>query len=134
MTWIKRIVYHDGGRREAGFRMPAEGDCVVRALSIVTGTKYLITRQSLQILCGKERGPNKSDVDNGVYAKTYQRFLKALPGVRRGRCRTWQELPTTGRVFVELGEHVVAYIDGVIYDTFDPVERPDEIKGYWHFG
>jgi hypothetical protein len=35
---------------------------------------------------------------------------------------------------VELDGHVVAYIDGVIYDTYDPVEKPDQVLGYYRFG
>jgi hypothetical protein len=132
-TWIKRISYNDGGRRAAGFKTVQVGDCVNRALAILTGD-YQRIRRSLEELCGRERGPNRSSPDGGVYPRTYQKLLRELGVERRHRARAWPEIPQQGRFMVELDGHVVAYIDGVIYDTYDPVEKPDQVLGYYRFG
>ena len=134
MSWIKRISYNDGGRRAAGFKTVQMGDCVNRALAIVTGKDYMTTRRILNDFIGKERGPNRSCPDNGVFPKTYEKFLKSLGAGKMIKIKEWSELPETGRCFVVLEGHVVAYIDGVFHDTYDPVERGVQLEGYYAIG
>lgn len=130
MTWIKRISYNDGGRRAAGFRTVQMGDCVCRALSIIMGQDYALTHRILKELCVKDSG----DPETGIYPKTYRRILKQLKAGPMKPVRRWSDLPQQGKIFVVMEEHVVAVIDGVIHDTYDPAERPDNLQGYYHFG
>ena len=134
MTWIKRISYNDGGRRAAGFKTVQVGDCVNRALSILTGSPYNDVRNQLIELCGKERGKDKSHPETGIYPKTYKKFLKNLGVTRLNKVTSWEDLPQEGRALVVLDQHVVALIDGVFYDTYDPVEKPADLQGYYRFG
>ena len=131
MNWIKRIMYNDGGRVRAGFPS-SSGDCVVRALSILTGAEYESVRTTLQIYIARERG-SRSDVENGVYPKTYKKFLKTVDVLGWRNVTKWEQVPTEGKLMVVLGAHVVAVIDGVIHDTFDPVdaEHCGKIFGYY---
>ena len=134
MTWIKRISYNDGGRRAAGFKTVQAGDCVNRALAILTGEDYMAIRRILDDLCGKERGLDRSSPETGIYPKTYKKFLKSLGVSKMKSAAAWSDLPQEGRVLVVLEGHVAAYIDGVIHDTYDPVEKPNDLQGYYEFG
>lgn len=134
MNWIKRISYNDGGRRAAGYKTVQVGDCVNRALAILTNTPYNDVRRILDDLCGKERGQDRSCPENGIYPKTYEKFLKAKGVGKMIKVSSWPELPQTGKFLVVLEGHVAAYIDGVIHDTYDCVEKPNDLQGYYHFG
>lgn len=120
----------DGGRAAAGFR-GATGDCVTRAISIVTGIPYREVYDALNELAAQERpwrGRKRSSSRKGVFRRTYRRYLAALgwqwvPTMRIGSGCTVHlradELPK-GRLIVKVSHHLVAVIDGVIYDTHDP--------------
>lgn len=133
MNWIKRITYNDGGRLAAGFVHNQTGGCVVRALSIVTGKGYVWAQDVLNLYIGRERSLPRSDIDDGVYQQTFQRVLKANGAGRFIRIKRWNQLPTSGRLFVVTEHHALAYIDGVIHDTFDPVDGQDagQMIGYY---
>ena len=134
MTWIKRISYNDGGRRAAGYKTVQEGDCVNRALAILTDTPYDVVRRMLNDACGKERGKDRSHPDHGIYPKTYQRILRELGVGKLVKITSWKEVPSTGRFMVVQREHVAAVIDGVVNDTYDPVENLTDVQGYYRFG
>ena len=134
MNWIKRISYNDGGRRAAGLKTVQMGDCVNRALAIASGKDYMTIRRILVEFCDKERGQDRSHPDRGIYPKTYKKVLKALGVGAMVKVNSWQALPPEGRLMIVQDEHVVAVIDGVINDTYDPVEKPTAIQGYYRFG
>lgn len=134
MNWIKRISYNDGGRRAAGYKTVQVGDCVNRALAILTGLPYNDVRRILNEACGKERGEDRSCPETGIYPKTYQKILRTLGVGKLVKITQWQQLPEQGRYLVVLDQHVVAYIDGVFHDTYDPVEKAAELEGYYSFG
>ncbi len=128
--WIKRISYNDGGRRAAGFKTVQMGDCVCRALSIVTGQDYMTTHRILKELCVKDQ----EHPDTGIYPETYRKILKKIRAGRMKKVSRWEDLPEQGRIFAVMEEHVVAVIDGVINDTYDPVERQHSLQGYYRIG
>lgn len=124
------LVFSDGGKKEAGFSGNA-GDCVVRAIAIVSGKPYIEVYNALNALSKFERrGKRKRGISNsrtGVYRTTYERYLKSLgftwvPTMHIGQgCKTHlkaSELPS-GRIICTLSKHLTAVIDGIIYDTHD---------------
>ena len=126
-----RFVYDDGGRTAAGFAAKAPGDCVTRAMAIATGLDYRWIYDEINALAQCERprqGHSRSHARSGVYKETWKRLLVDLgwewtPTMRIGSGCTVhlcaEELPS-GRLIVQVSKHVVAVIDGVIFDTHDP--------------
>lgn len=127
MEW----VYNDGGRAEAGFKGQT-GDCVCRAIAIVTGKPYrevydLINEYGKRERTGK-RKKSVSSARTGVYPATIRKIMKDLgwewhPTMSIGSgCKVHlkaDELPA-GRIMVSVSRHECAVIDGVIHDTYDP--------------
>ncbi len=74
------------------------------------------------------------DPCTGIYPKTYRRILKGMKVGRMIKVRSWDKLPQQGKIFAVMEEHVVAIIDGVINDTYDPVERQHDLLGYYRIG
>lgn len=130
--WIKQIRYNDGGRIASGFQSSA-GDCAVRALSILTGSGYMNVRNRMLDIISRERGIRSCVEKEGVYLKTIRKFLKPVCGFTWYSNTKWDKLPTEGRLLVVCDYHAVAVIDGVINDTFDPVNRTfaGKMRGYY---
>ena len=125
------FVFSDGGRQEAGFKGFA-GDCVTRSIAIVTGKPYREVYTALNALGKSERitkrNRRKSNARTGVGRHTYERYLKSLgfkwvPCMHIGSgCQIHlkaEELPA-GRLVIRLSGHVTAFIDGKIYDIYNP--------------
>jgi len=122
-------VWDDGGRNAAGKRGRAN-DCVVRAIAIATNEAYRDVYRSLI-----------ARVRDGVHREKYQSYLES---------RGWQWTPTMGigtgciihlsarelppgRLIVKISKHMVAVIDGIIHDTYDPSRNGNRcIYGYFH--
>ena len=139
------FVYDDGGRSAAGFKGHT-GDCVVRAIAIATGLPYrsvyddlfYLTKEA-QKLGIRMRGKNASP-RFGVPKAVFDSYLEVLgwtwtPTMKFGQgCTTHldtAELPS-GRLVVQVSKHVVAIIDGVIHDTYDPSRGGTRcVYGYW---
>lgn len=130
MKW----VYDDGGRTEAGFKGEA-GDCVCRAISIVTEKPYKEVYDLINEFAKKERigkrKMKKSSARTGVYKPTIRKVMthlgyKWIPTMHIGSGCTVHlnadELPS-GRIVVNVSHHTTAVIDGVIHDTYDPNDR-----------
>ena len=136
-----KVIYDDGGRSESGFKGNA-GDCVTRAIAIVTGKSYKEVYDALwdginDFAHGKSkeaklasRGEGKLGTTprNGVYKKVYDKYLKSIgmkwvPTMHIGSgCKVHlkeDELPS-GKIICRLSRHLTAVIDGVIHDTYDP--------------
>lgn len=126
-----KFAFHDGGRKSAG-RKGTAGDCVCRAIAIITGKPYQEVYDELNAEATKERRSKRkrkiSSARTGVYKHTSSRYLQRLgftwhPTMFVGRgCKTHlrsDELPS-GRLIVAVSKHLTAVIDGVIHDTHDP--------------
>ena len=138
------FIYHDGGRRAAGYQ-GSTGDCVVRAIAIATQIPYQQVYDALNELAKDERtGKRKRGVSssrNGVYRFTYDRYLKSLgwtwkPTMQIGSgCKVHlrsDELPM-GRLIVSVSRHMTAVVDGAICDTHDPSRNGTRcVYGYWY--
>lgn len=127
MSW----QYNDGGREAAGF-LGDSGDCVVRAIAIATSLPYKHVYDQINVLSKGERVSKrkrrKSSAREGVYRQTYQKYLESLgwkwtPTMNIGSgCKVHldpKELPG-GRLIVRVSKHMVAMIDGVVHDRYDP--------------
>ena len=133
MEW----VYNDGGRAAAGYK-GTTGDCVCRAIAIVTERPYKEVYDVINEYAKRERtGKRKrgiSSARNGVYKETIRKVaahfgLKWIPTMKIGQgCKvhlTAEELPA-GRLVVSISGHEVAVIDGVVHDTYN-----SSIKQYY---
>lgn len=124
------LVIDDGGRKAAGFK-GATGDCVTRAIAIAVGLPYVVVYNALNDLAKLERPRGKrkrSNARTGVNRPTYHKLLLDLgatwvPTMSIGSgCKVHlraDELPA-GRLVVRCSKHVVAVIDGVMHDEYDP--------------
>ncbi len=124
------IVQNDGGRSASGY-VDQTGDCVTRAIAIVTGKSYQEVYEEIQARSLKERlGKRKKTRSNprtGVHKPLWKKYCKDLgmtwvPTMLIGSgCKVHlkpEELPK-GKLVVAVSKHLVAVIDGVIHDTHD---------------
>ncbi|GAC1494269.1 MAG: hypothetical protein NVS1B13_24690 [Flavisolibacter sp.] len=139
-----KFNYNDGGRSAAGFKGNA-GDCVTRAIAIVTGMPY---KDIYEILSKGNAEQRKSKYDKkskagvrtasrgiNVNRKWFRDLMKSFglkwqPTMFVGQgCKVHlnaNELPK-GKLIVSVSKHWVAVIDGVIQDTYNPSERGSTI-------
>lgn len=135
-----QFIYSDGGREASGYTGKT-GDCVTRAIAIVTGKPYKEVYDALNQLSKSERtGSRKKKTSNsrtGVYRSSYHKYLlslgyKWIPTMRIAQgCKVHlraDELPA-GRLVVSLSRHLTAVIDGVIHDTYNCSERGGTVYG-----
>jgi len=136
MTDSIQFTYDDGGRAAAGFK-GRTNDCAVRAIAIATEQSYQQTYDDLTFLkkLWSEKGRSKAakrnkstSVRDGVHPEVCKPYILQLgwnwtPTMRIGQgCKVHlkaDELPS-GRLICRLSGHIVAVIDGVIHDTYDP--------------
>ena len=139
-----KFVYCDGGRSNY-FKAKNVGDCVCRAIANATGMDYKEVYDELNRCCKETRLPKKrrtksSSARNGVYRKTYEKYLEELgwkwtPTMLIGQgCKVHldeKELPT-GTIIVRLSRHLACVKDGVLYDTYDCTRDGTRcVYGYW---
>lgn len=135
-------TYSDGGRAAAGFK-GSTGDCVTRAIAIAMGRPYPDVYDELNKLAERERPRGKkkrSSARTGVHIPTIRRYMaemgwKWTPTMHVGSGCTVHlrpdELPD-GRLVVSVSKHIVAVVNGVIYDTHDPSRDGTRcVYGYW---
>lgn len=122
-----KVIITDGGRSKY-FQGHSPGDCVTRAIAIVTGLDYKVVYDELNKTVKSQRTKYKGSSRNGHYKETYDKYLKSLgytwvPTMKIGSgCKVHlkeEELPK-GKIICRCSKHLVAVIDGVIHDTFDP--------------
>ncbi len=131
------FVYNDGGRKDAGYK-GTTGDCVCRAITIVTGLPYQEVYDALNVkvkeaFSRSRIGSKKwkrlavSSSRTGVHKKAFHPYLLALgyewiPKMTIGSgCKVHLrgfELPV-GRLIIRLSKHMTAVIDGELHDTYD---------------
>ena len=126
--------YNDGGR---GKYFAANGvrDCVTRAIAIAAKKDYKEVYDTLKDMFGYS--PR-----NGVLEKDTKKAMAMFGGVWHPcmaigtGCKVHLDsnnLPK-GRIVCKLSKHVVAVIDGVINDTYDPSRSGTRcVYGYWVF-
>ena len=125
-----KFEFNDGGRQKAGFKGHT-GDCVTRAIAIVTGKPYKEVYDTINTMSINERitkrKKKKSNARTGVFRKTYQKYLESLgyvwiPTMQIGQgCKIHlrsDELPS-GHLIIRVTKHITTMIDGVINDTHD---------------
>jgi hypothetical protein len=135
-------IYDDGGRQAAGFKGKAS-DCFTRAVAIASRIPYseiyayvnAVARELKQKELTKEvkqakkpfrgsLGDARRGVRNPLFHEVMRRLgWKWFPTMYYGKgckvhlCR--EELPA-GRLVCRVTKHMVAVVDGVIHDTYDP--------------
>jgi hypothetical protein len=139
------FVFNDGGRAAAGYKGRV-GDCVCRAIAIATAQPYQHVFENLTALGWFPGDGMKRDAD-GLYRPrpdNERLLIREALAVRGWRwtptmqigcgCQVHlraDELPT-GRLIVKVTHHLVAVIDGVIYDTYDCSRRGTRcVYGFW---
>ena len=145
------VVITDGGRKDAGFKdkRDGKGDCVTRAVAIASGLDYQKVWDDFTAMNAKTRQTKrtakraKDNADSGVYMKrkAFKDYMKELgfewvPTMKIGSGCTVHlrkgELPTKGRMVVNVSRHAVAVVDGVVHDTYDPCRGGTRcVYGYW---
>ncbi len=139
---------NDGGRAAAGYK-GSTGDCVVRAVAIASGRPY----QEVYDACAdimarmpktrkRTTAAGQRSVARGVYTSSvlFKRYMERLgfvwtPTMKIGSGCTvhlkHDELPM-GRLVVNVSKHLVAVIDRVVHDTYDPSRSGTRcVYGYW---
>lgn len=124
-------IYHDGGRKAAGYAKPASGDCFPRAVAIATGLPYQQVCDMVVAAASKERkGVRKRGISSptkGIYVRTAHKIMADLGwiwvptmGIGTGCTVHMQaeELPR-GPLVVSISKHFVAVIDGILFDNHD---------------
>jgi len=148
-------VFDDGGRAAAGYKGSA-GDCAVRAFAIATGLPYREVYDLANELGRAEQAATQaryerkrlegrkarraSSARDGLTKDTSRQLAAALglawtPTMGFGTgCRVHlrgDELPR-GRIVAQVTKHLVAVIDGVIHDMYDPSREGTRcVYGYW---
>lgn len=127
--------YNDGGRSEY-FKADRVGDCVTRAVAIVTGKDYKQVYDEIAELVGySPRNGIEGDDDRKVMAHYGGRWVPTMKIGQGCKCHLRaNEIPMTGRIVCSVSKHVVAVIDGVIQDTWDCSREGNRcVYGYWVF-
>lgn len=133
-------TYDDGGRSEH-FRGETR-DCVCRAIAIAMERPYIEVYNELNEWAKKERRRDgrQSSARTGVYKGTIRKYMAAqgwvwTPTMSIGSGTTVHlradELPP-GRLVVSVSKHVVAVIDGMVHDIFNPARGGTRcVYGYY---
>ena len=153
MTSTMKIwTYDDGGREAAGHKGAAE-DCVTRAIAIACGLGYaevydalreaMLREKTRRLRLGRGEKMRSTSPADRVPMNLTRAYLDALgwtwtPTMQVGSgCRVHlraDELPA-GRLIARCSGHLVAVVDGVIRDTYDPTRGGTRcVYGYWSEG
>lgn len=141
---MSSFIKNDGGRAAAGFKGDT-GDCVTRAIAITSGKPYIEVYNALNLIVQGMRKTRKlkfSSARTGIPRRVYQVYLDHLgaqwvPCMKIGSgCQVHlkrDELPL-GRLIARCSRHLVAVIDGVVHDTYEPSRGGSRcVYGYWQF-
>jgi hypothetical protein len=128
MNWY----YHDGGRKQAGYGK-AKGDCVTRAIAIITNLPYINTYELVNRYCSMERN-RKSSASEGVSKKTIDRIMKNLGFTWIPKRFKWGEERIEGKVILNLSAHVIPVVGEKYYDISpNQIKKGEMIYGYWKY-
>jgi len=124
--------YHDGGRKQAGYGR-AKGDCVTRAIAIVTNLSYLNAYELVNRYCSMEKN-RVSSASNGVTKNTINKIMKNLGFSWIPKRFKWGEESIEGKVILNLSDHVVPIIGDCYYDLSpNQIKKGDIVYGYWKY-
>ena len=130
-----KVKFNDGGRSKY-FAASDVGDCVTRAVAIVTGKDYKCVYNEISKIIGYTPRNGVRQKDTKKVMAHFGGFWHPTMKVGCG-CTTHLkdgEIPMRGRIICNVSKHVVAVIDGVINDTFDPSRNGTRcVYGYWSF-
>ena len=137
---MTKVIITDGGRAQAGFKGEAN-DCVTRAVAIIMERPYREVYQELARYEQEVSGVRSAR--NGISKKAFKKYLADqgftwTPTMRVGQGTTvhlrGDELPL-GKLLVSVSKHMVAVIDGVVYDNHDSTRGGTRaVYGYWRMG
>lgn len=128
MKWF----YSDGGRKQAGYGR-SKGDCVTRAIAIITNLPYINAYELVNRYCSMEKN-QVSSASNGVSKNTINKIMKNLGFTWIPKRFRWGQERIEGKVILNLSAHVIPVIGEEYYDT-----NPNELKngtivyGYWKY-
>lgn len=129
LAWVK-----DDGGRSKYFKAEKVGDCVTRSIAIASGMDYKEVYDELFALAksSPRDGVSRSVIRKYMAAKGYEwvstmTFGKGVTNhLRKG------EVPMQGAIICNCSRHLVAVIDGVVHDTYDPARDGGRaVYGYW---
>jgi hypothetical protein len=109
-----------------------QGDCVTRAISLVTGMPYHQVKQMVNEVLSNGRSNGSASWGVPVDTFRFQNFLKELgfrrcpvaPGTRL------DDLPP-GKWMVQVPKHMTVVKGGKIHDTFDPRKKKGLDRVQW---
>lgn len=130
-----KVQINDGGRSKY-FKAAKVGDCVVRAIAIVTGKDYKEVYNEIKRVLGYTPRNGVMKRDTKKVMKHFGGQWNACMGVGTGCVVHLKdgEIPMQGRIVCNLSKHVTTVIDGVINDTYDPSRDGTRgVYGYWEF-
>lgn len=147
-TLTETFVFNDGGRAKAGYK-GTTGDCVCRAICIITGKPYQEIYDALSEGNATQRKTKRSSKSTGIRTaskginvkrKWFQTYMESLgftwtPTMLIGQgCKVHlkaDELPK-GKLVISVSKHYTAMIDGVINDLYDPSREGTRcVYGYY---
>jgi hypothetical protein len=142
------FIYNDGGRAAAGYKGNT-GDCVCRAICIVTGLSYQQVYERLAIGNKTQRKSKRTGKNSGIKTaanginvrrKWFDDYmaelgLKWTPTMQIGQgCKVHlraDELPK-GKLIIAVSKHYTTVIDGILNDTYDCSRDGNRcVYGYW---
>lgn len=130
-----KIEINDGGRSKY-FSANKVGDCVTRAIAIVTQQDYKEVYDEITRILGytPRNGVNKRDVKKvmAAFGGKWHSCMSIGSGCKVHL--TDNEVPMNGRIICQLSHHACAVINGVINDTYDASRNGTRcVYGYWDF-
>ena len=143
---MSRLKVHitDGGRSK--YFKGSAGDCVTRAVAIVTGRDYKEVYDEIKNLLGYSPRNGIKHKDTKKVMAFFGGGWHPCMGIGTG-CKIHlssdfcddgyngiNQLPMHSKIICNLSGHVTAVIDGVIHDTFDPSRNGTRcVYGFWYF-
>lgn len=98
-------------------------DCTVRAISLATNRSWDTTYEELSYFAQKEAiMPNEVDYIDKYLEKRYPKLCGC-----RGKYYLLKDFlkdNPRGVYLITMSGHITCVIDGVVYDTFDPTNKP----------
>lgn len=147
---METFKFNDGGREAAGYKGKT-GDCVCRAICIITGLPYQevydrLANGNATQRRGKREGSRAGlkTAARGISTKRkwFDQYITSLgfewvPTMKIGQgCKVHlkaDELPM-GKIIVNVSKHFTTMIDGVINDTYDCSRQGTRcVYGYYKY-
>ena len=138
------FIENDGGRAAAGYS-GFTGDCTCRSIAIATGRPYQEIYDLINARCRSwfpSSGISKHSARTGIPTAQVRELMEELgarwvPTMKIGSGARVHlaagELPM-GRLVARCSRHLVAVVDGVVHDTYDPSRDGTRcVYGYWVF-